>query len=52
MSPTNGLKDMTPMRSRPSTTSLYGTDVVAEEHKQLVQCISKHVLYGKLLITH
>ncbi|GLV32811.1 minotaur [Carabus blaptoides fortunei] len=43
--PTNGLKEKTVMRSRPSTTSLYGTDVVAEEHKQLVQSISNHVLY-------
>lgn len=41
--PTNGLIER--LRSSPSTTSLYGTDVVAEEHKQLVQSISKHVLF-------
>ncbi|XP_050310386.1 glycerol-3-phosphate acyltransferase 1, mitochondrial isoform X1 [Anthonomus grandis grandis] len=33
------------LKSNPSTNSLYGTDVVSEEHKSLVENISKHVLY-------
>lgn len=33
------------LKSNPSTTSLYGTDVVSDEHKSLVESISKHVLY-------
>lgn len=33
------------LRSNPSTSSLYGTDIVSEEHKTLVECVSKHVLY-------
>ncbi|XP_066253087.1 glycerol-3-phosphate acyltransferase 1, mitochondrial isoform X2 [Euwallacea similis] len=33
------------LRSNPSTNSLYGTDVVSEEHKSLVENISKHVIY-------
>lgn len=37
------------LRSNPSTTSLYGTDVVSDEHKSLVEKISKHVIYGMLI---
>ncbi|XP_022917375.1 glycerol-3-phosphate acyltransferase 1, mitochondrial isoform X2 [Onthophagus taurus] len=33
------------LKSNPSTTSLYGTDVVSDEHKTLVENISKHVIY-------
>ncbi|GJQ71556.1 hypothetical protein Trydic_g11264 [Trypoxylus dichotomus] len=33
------------LKSNPSTTSLYGTDVVSDEHKSLVESISKHVIY-------
>ncbi|KAF5283504.1 hypothetical protein FQR65_LT02657 [Abscondita terminalis] len=33
------------LKSNPSTTSLYGTDIVSDEHKYLVENISKHVLY-------
>lgn len=33
------------LKSHPSATSLYGTDIVSEEHKHLVEKISKHVLY-------
>ncbi|XP_066158287.1 glycerol-3-phosphate acyltransferase 1, mitochondrial isoform X2 [Euwallacea fornicatus] len=33
------------LRSNPSTNSLYGTDVVSDEHKSLVENISKHVIY-------
>ncbi|KAK9747487.1 Acyltransferase [Popillia japonica] len=33
------------LKSNPSTTSLYGTDIVSEEHKSLVESISKHVIY-------
>ncbi|XP_075238224.1 glycerol-3-phosphate acyltransferase mino isoform X2 [Lycorma delicatula] len=29
----------------PSSASLYGTDVVIEEHRQLVDCIARHIVY-------
>ncbi|XP_008197640.1 glycerol-3-phosphate acyltransferase 1, mitochondrial isoform X2 [Tribolium castaneum] len=39
----NGFKKM--LKSNPSTTSLYGTDVVSDEHKSVVESISKHIIY-------
>lgn len=39
------IKGKSVLRSNPSTTSLYGTDVVSDEHKTLVESISKHVLF-------
>ncbi|CAH0555865.1 unnamed protein product [Brassicogethes aeneus] len=33
------------LQSNPSTTSLYGTDVVSDENKSLVESISKHIIY-------
>lgn len=30
-----------------SNSSLYGTDVIVEEHRQLVDNIARHVVYGK-----
>ncbi|XP_046667769.1 glycerol-3-phosphate acyltransferase 1, mitochondrial isoform X4 [Homalodisca vitripennis] len=33
------------LHSVPSTASLYGTDVVVEEHRQLVDSIARHVVY-------
>nr|CAH7741116.1 unnamed protein product [Callosobruchus chinensis] len=33
------------LTSKASTNSLYGTDVVSEDHKQLVESISKHIIY-------
>uniref|UniRef100_A0A1B6DIG6 Phospholipid/glycerol acyltransferase domain-containing protein n=2 Tax=Clastoptera arizonana TaxID=38151 RepID=A0A1B6DIG6_9HEMI len=33
------------LRATPSTASLYGTDVVVEEHRQLVNSIARHVIY-------
>ncbi|XP_017778247.1 PREDICTED: glycerol-3-phosphate acyltransferase 1, mitochondrial isoform X1 [Nicrophorus vespilloides] len=33
------------LKSNPSSTSLYGTDVVSDEHKNIVESISKHVIY-------
>ncbi|XP_065173750.1 glycerol-3-phosphate acyltransferase 1, mitochondrial isoform X2 [Atheta coriaria] len=33
------------LKSNPSSTSLYGTDVVSDEHKSIVESISKHVIY-------
>ncbi|RZC42703.1 glycerol-3-phosphate acyltransferase 1, mitochondrial [Asbolus verrucosus] len=41
--PVNGLKKL--LKSNPSTSSLYGTDIVSEEHKSLVESISKHIIY-------
>ncbi|XP_018579131.1 glycerol-3-phosphate acyltransferase 1, mitochondrial isoform X2 [Anoplophora glabripennis] len=39
----NGVKKT--LKSNPSTTSLYGTDIVSEELKTLVESISKHIIY-------
>ncbi|CAH1099944.1 unnamed protein product [Psylliodes chrysocephalus] len=33
------------LKSNPSMSSLYGTDVVSEPHKNLVESISKHIIY-------
>lgn len=38
------------LKSNPSMSSLYGTDVVSEPHKNLVESISKHIIYGKFFI--
>ena len=32
----------------PSSASLYGTDIVDEEHRQLVESIARHIVHGKL----
>lgn len=37
-----------PLKSTVSSSSLYGTDVVVEEHRQLVDNIAKHVIHGEL----
>lgn len=34
------------LQSTPSSSSLYGTDVVVEEHRQLVESIARHVIHG------
>lgn len=39
---TNSLKRLT---HKPSTSSLYGTDIVDEEHRNLVDSIARHVVY-------
>lgn len=36
--------------SQPSTASLYGTDVVEEKHRKLVDSIARHVIYGKWVL--
>lgn len=33
----------------PSSASLYGTDIVVEEQRQLVDSIARHIIYGKPL---
>lgn len=33
------------LKHQPSTSSLYGTDVVDEEHRTLVDSIARHVVY-------
>lgn len=40
--------DLKSLKSPPSNSSLYGTDVVVEEHRELVDKIARHVVYGKL----
>lgn len=36
-----------PFQSIPSTNSLYGTDVVDENHRVLVESIARHLIYGE-----
>lgn len=36
-----------PLKYTMSNTSLYGTDVVVEEQRQLVDSIARHVVYGE-----
>lgn len=38
------------LKSTVSSSSLYGTDVVAEEYRQLVDSIAKHIVYGKNIL--
>lgn len=35
----------------PSSVSLYGTDVVVEEQRNIVENIARHVVYGELKTT-
>lgn len=37
------------LHSVPSSASLYGTDVVVEEQRQLVDCVARHIVYGNFL---
>lgn len=48
--PSNGIVGGKLLKSNPSTNSLYGLDIVSEEHKQLVEVISKHIIYGITII--
>lgn len=41
----NSSNSLRRLRHQPSTSSLYGTDVVNEEHRQLVDSIARHVVY-------
>lgn len=34
------------LKSSVSNSSIYGTDIVVEEHRQLVDGIARHVVYG------
>lgn len=36
-----------PLKYTMSNSSLYGTDVIVEEHRQLVDMIARHVVYGE-----
>lgn len=49
--PPNGIVGNKMLQSNPSTNSLYGLDVVSDEHKQLVEDISKHIIYGMLIFS-
>lgn len=40
------------LQSTLSSSSLYGTDVVVEEHRQLVESIARHVIHGQYLIKY
>jgi hypothetical protein len=33
----------------PSSASLYGTDIVSDENRQLVESIARHIIYGETL---
>lgn len=39
-----------PLRVTMSTSSLYGTDIVVEEHRELVDKIARHVVYGMITL--
>ncbi|XP_074029311.1 glycerol-3-phosphate acyltransferase mino isoform X2 [Leptinotarsa decemlineata] len=41
----NGLSDKKSLKSKPSNSSIYGTDLVCNENKLLVESISKHIIY-------
>lgn len=41
----NSLNSLKRLKHQPSTSSLYGTDVVDEEHRTLVDSIARHVVY-------
>ena len=46
----NGIKISSvgkPLKSTISSSSLYGTDVVVEEYRQLVNSLARHVVYGR-----
>ena len=36
-----------PLKYTMSNSSIYGTDVIIEEHRQLVDNIARHVVYGE-----
>lgn len=36
-----------PLKYTMSNSSLYGTDVIVEEQRQLVDSIARHVVYGE-----
>lgn len=48
----NGIVGSKTLKSNPSTNSLYGLDVVSHEHKQLVEDISKHIIYGMFTVSY
>ena len=39
------------LHSVPSSASLHGTDIVAEEHRQLVESIARHVAHGEYVMS-
>jgi hypothetical protein len=45
--PNGDAKPKKSLYSLPSSASLYGTDVVVEEHRQLVESIARHIVYGE-----
>lgn len=40
-----------PLKYTMSSSSLYGTDVIVEEHRQLVDSIARHIVFGKRKFT-
>jgi len=47
--PNGDTKPKKVLHSLPSSASLYGTDIVSEEHRQLVESIARHIIYGETL---
>jgi len=43
--PNGDTKPKKTLHSMPSSASLYGTDIVSEEHRQLVESIARHIIY-------
>jgi hypothetical protein len=47
--PSEDAKPKKTLHTVPSSASLYGTDIVVEEHRLLVESIARHIVYGESL---
>jgi hypothetical protein len=47
--PSDNAKPKKSLHTVPSSASLYGTDIVVEEHRLLVESIARHIVYGESL---
>jgi hypothetical protein len=47
--PSEDAKPKKSLHTVPSSASLYGTDIAVEEHRQLVESIARHIVYGESL---
>lgn len=45
--PTEDAKPKKSLHTVPSSASLYGTDIMVEEHRLLVESIARHIVYGE-----
>jgi hypothetical protein len=47
--PSADAKSKKSLHTVPSSASLYGTDIMVEEHRLLVESIARHIVYGESL---